>query len=156
MSEFKAGDKVRVNYEGYASWNTEIASTRTSGYSRETQYKLKEWRDGNPGGLHWSNSKLNMELIKENTMEATRENLNTHTIYVAKGNSYFKKGTEVRVKHDDGSNVPLFATLDGSMEYYVHIDEFTIFGTEPEIKEVTLEEVAESMGIDVKQLRIKE
>lgn len=153
MTDFKLGDKVK-RVSGRTNSGMEAGET---GVVYEIYHPgfFDVKMDKNNAIAHGCAMQY-YELVKESTMEVTRENLNNHTIYVLTKDSSFLKGTEIRLVEDDTSDCPKFESLDAHKQMYESITNLEVFGTEPKLTEVTLEEVAEAMGIDVKQLRIKE
>lgn len=155
MITLKVGDRVKAinNQGGYGLGKDAFGTVKSIG---RTGFFIA-FKDYS-SGLYFRNDEISdIELIKENTMEVTRENLNAHTIYVVTKDSSFYKGTEVRLYEDDKSSSPKFKDLDTGRELYESIANLAVLGyEEEEIKEVTLQEIADALGVEVSTLRIKE
>ena len=163
-TEFKVGDKVRVSYgvDG-AEWVTTIVEVRHSSYG--DQYRLSEWRNGQAGKQFWSIDYLfKLTKLEENetmtpAMEVTRENLSDKKVYVLKQDHIFggKKGTAVVLDEDDGSNNPYFKIVNSNeLSKPIGLVFLAEYGAEPEVTELTLEQVAQKFGLDTSSIRIKE
>ena len=156
VQDFNIGDRVRIiegQISGLFGFPTACIATVVEpviGSKVTVKY----------GGTKGYANPENIELIKENEMTVTVDSVNDHTIYVvATDSEAFEEGTEVRLTYNDNTNCPKFADLtDSDREYYVGLESLDVFGQprKKELREVTLEEVADLLGVDVSTVRIKE
>lgn len=164
--QFKPGDKVLISsgkstssikYDGTVATIREIKPMQFSSNGRGMEYYAM-FSDIETHGI-W------LDELKLVTGDGNMDNLKTGDILVLKTNTdednLFVLGT---FEHNGETRVAAFEVYDGSMDRTsVSLDnakkDFYIKGQVPEtedLTEVTLEEVAEKMGVDVSKLRIKD
>lgn len=147
--KFKPGDKVkRISFRGgFCHFMKEDGPTTVKSVIDGNLISI----DSEGNGCRYGHPADQYELIKEKTME----NLQVGDILLNQNDTecevFAVLGKVVIV--NDGDDDKYTATY--IIEELIN-DGWQVKGTEPEVKEVTLEEIAEKMNIPVSQLRIKD
>lgn len=141
--KFKVGDRVRAKVQGF---HAKLGDVGTIGENSWVQWD-------NPGGC----SPQSGCAISYDDLEfyaKTLDSLAVDDVVVS------DEGGEYTVLDVHGKVVDI-ADSDGHFAYSLTVkemkdDDWTVKGAEPELTEVTLEEVAKLKGVPVEKLRIKE
>lgn len=164
--KFKVGDRVVAHSKTVDGWRTEprvedqyVVEVMTVG--GETRYTVREDLHG-VGGNYYGEEDLTLykeENEMKPSMTVTRENLSKDKVYVVKqtGGHSFKIGDTLALLRDDNTNSPEFYMLNNKTRtQYVYLGDLKEFGAEAEITELTMQEIADKLNINVETLRIKE
>lgn len=148
MSTFKIGDAVRLTQLG-KSWDATIVAMDDRGRGR-----FSKWSHGYEGACFWGQGEAGLTITKK---ENDMDNLQVGDVIVRDEQEYGIIGVFGQVVLSvDITGVSGRESVDVDTIPGLKSNGWRVKGEEPEVKELTIAEIAERLNVPVDQLRIKD